>query len=80
MPLNKRQDRQLQTIIWMMEELRKEAAKQTERNGGGRSRRSSEEAQRMREDIIASRAKGVAASELAKKYGVSTAYIYMIKA
>jgi predicted DNA-binding transcriptional regulator YafY len=33
----------------------------------------------MREDILAKRAKGVSAAKLAEKYGVSTAYIYMIK-
>ncbi len=33
----------------------------------------------MRSDILAKRAKGVSALSLAKKYNVSTAYIYMIK-
>lgn len=79
MRLNKRQDRQLQTIISMIEELRNEAAKRPLAGEGGRRRRSAEDAQKMREDILASRARGVAVAELAQKYGVSTAYIYMIK-
>ena len=37
------------------------------------------EAEKMRADILAKRAKGVPATKLAEKYGVSTAYIYMIK-
>lgn len=44
-----------------------------------RRRRSSAEAEKMRADILAKRAKGVPATKLAEKYGVSTAYIYMIK-
>ncbi len=49
------------------------------RNGVKRHRRSAVEARKMREDIMAKRAKGVSAAKLAEKYGVSTAYIYMIK-
>ena len=45
----------------------------------GRKRRSSGDAEKMRADILAKRAKGVPAAQLAKKYGVSTAYVYMIK-
>ena len=33
----------------------------------------------MRNAVIAGRAKGVPATKLAEKFGVSTAYIYMIK-
>lgn len=33
----------------------------------------------MRATILADRAKGTSAAKLAAKYGVSTAYIYMIK-
>ena len=33
----------------------------------------------MRGAILAARAKGVSAAKLAEKYGVSSAYIYMIK-
>ena len=79
MPLNKRQDRELQTIISMIEELRKEATKQAGDSSGRRRRRSASDAQKMRQDILAARANGVPATELARRYGVSTAYIYMIK-
>ena len=41
--------------------------------------RSSADAEKMRADILAKRAKGVPATKLADKYGVTTAYIYMIK-
>lgn len=33
----------------------------------------------MKDQIRAARAKGVPATKLAEKYGVSTAYVYMIK-
>ena len=49
------------------------------RGGSKRRRRSGVEAEKMRADILAKRAKGVPATRLAEKYGVSTAYIYMIK-
>lgn len=48
-------------------------------SGRTRHRRSGVEAEKMRADILAKRAKGVPATKLAEKYGVSTAYIYMIK-
>ena len=38
------------------------------------------DAAKMRAAILAERAKGTSAAKLAAKYGVSTAYIYMIKA
>jgi len=44
-----------------------------------RRRRSSVDAEKMRADIIAKRAKGVSPKQLAEKCGVSRAYIYMIK-
>ncbi len=47
--------------------------------GKTRRRRSGADAEKMRAQIRAARAKGVPASKLAEKYGVSTAYIYMIK-
>lgn len=37
------------------------------------------EPSQMRAAILAERAKGTSAAKLAAKYGVSTAYIYMIK-
>lgn len=44
-----------------------------------RRRRSASDAARMREDVLAKRSKGISAAKLAEKYGVTTAYIYMIK-
>jgi len=44
-----------------------------------RHRRSAADAERMRADVLAKRAKGVPVTKLARDYGVSTAYIYMIK-
>ncbi len=44
-----------------------------------RRRRSSADAEKMKAKIRAARAKGVPAAKLAEKYGVSAAYIYMIK-
>jgi hypothetical protein len=49
------------------------------KTAGKRRRRSGVQVEKMRADILAKRAKGVAATKLAEKYGVSTAYIYMIK-
>lgn len=79
MSLNKRQEKQLQTIITLVDKFRKEAAREPGDKTTRRSRRSAAEAEKMRKDILAARAKGVAAAKLAEKYGVSTAYIYMIK-
>lgn len=44
-----------------------------------RRRRSSEDAEKMRDQILAARARGVSAVKLAEKYAVSTAYIYMME-
>ena len=56
-----------------------EEARGGARVGSKRRRRSAAEAEKMRADILAKRSKGVSAAKLAEKYGVSTAYIYMIK-
>ena len=48
-------------------------------SGGTRHRRRSEDAEKMKTQIRAARKKGVPAKTLAEKYGVSTAYVYMIK-
>lgn len=90
MSLTKRQLSKLNKIVEMAQELLASAGTDTTNStkgntsAGGRSgkvrrRRSSAEAEKMRADILAKRAKGVSAASLAKKYGVSTAYIYMIK-
>lgn len=79
MSLNRRQDQQLKTIISLIEELRRDASKTANGSGIRRRRRSAEDARKMREDILAARARGVPARKLAAKYDVSTAYVYMIK-
>ncbi len=80
MSLTKRQEKILSQIVTLVEKFRAEAAKSPEKSGkGGRMRRSAAEAEKMRKDILAARAKGVSVAKLASKYGVSTAYIYMIK-
>jgi hypothetical protein len=92
MSLTKRQISKLNKIIIMAQQLLATADSSASkriygrsgrpasgRGGKVRQRRSSAEAAKMRADILAKRARGVAAATLAEKYGVSTAYIYMIK-
>lgn len=80
MSMSKRQDAYLNKIVMLVEKVRAEAAKA---NGSAkrktRTRRTAADAAKIRKDILSARAKGVAATKLAEKYGVSTAYIYMIK-
>lgn len=81
MSLSKRQIAYLNKIITTAQKMLDTAHLEDSRSGGGpkRRRRSAVEAEKMRADILAKRAKGVPATKLAEKYGVSTAYIYMIK-
>lgn len=84
MSLSKRQVAYLNKIIVtaqkMLATAHLEASKPGARSGAPtRRRRSAAEAEKMRADILSKRAKGVPATKLAEKYGVSTAYIYMIK-
>ena len=82
MSLSKRQVAYLNKIISTAQKMLDTAHIEESRSASGkpkRHRRSAAEAEKMRADILAKRAKGVAATKLAEKYGVSTAYIYMIK-
>jgi hypothetical protein len=83
MALSKRQIAYLNKIISSAQKIldtaHLEDSRAGARSGPTRRRRSSAEAEKMRSDILAKRAKGVSAAKLAEKYGVSTAYIYMIK-
>lgn len=81
MSLSKRQIAYLQKIVVTAQKILDTAHLEEGRSGGGskRRRRTAVEAEKMRADIRAKRAKGVPAAKLAEKYGVSTAYIYMIK-
>lgn len=84
MSLTPRQERYLAKITQLVEAIQTEAKKTDGKagkaNGQGRMRRSAADAAKMRAVILAQRAKGISAAKLAAKYGVSTAYIYMIKA
>lgn len=88
MALTKRQVSRMNKVIGMVQDFLDQAERQAAReaarpklvrSGRRGTRRSSDEAAKMREDILARRAKGVPVAKLADKYGVSTAYIYMIK-
>ncbi len=85
MALSTRQTAYLNTILTTAQKLLDsvQATKKSKGNGSasprGRQRRSSVDAERMKEQILVARAKGVPATKLAEKYGVSTANIYMIK-
>jgi hypothetical protein len=80
MSLTQRQEKQLDQIVQLVEKLRADAMKTPAKKANGvRRRRTGAQAEKMRNDILAARAKGVSAAKLADKYGVSTAYIYMIK-
>lgn len=78
MSLSKRQIAYLNKIVGTAQKMLA-TAHLDDKAGPKRRRRSSAEADKMRADILAKRAKGVSAVKLAEKYGVSTAYIYMIK-
>lgn len=94
MTLTKRQVSKLNKVLAMVQEILNQAnneqkaaiktksRKKTTRAGSKprMTRRTPAQAAKMRADILAKRAKGVSAASLAQKYGVSTAYIYMIKA
>ena len=83
MSLTPRQERYLAKITQLVEAIQTEAKKAGGKSGNGngkvRKRRSAADAAKMRATILAERAKGTSAAKLAAKYGVSTAYIYMIK-
>jgi hypothetical protein len=82
MALSKRQTAYLNKIISTAQKFLATAEQEEKKAGKGgpkRHRRSGVEAEKMRADILAKRAKGVSAVKLAEKYGVSTAYVYMIK-
>jgi hypothetical protein len=79
MSRSNRQVAYLNKIIATAQKLLAIAEAEGRSPGPKRRRRSSADAEKMRADVLAKRAKGVPAAKLAEKYGVSTAYIYMIK-
>ena len=81
MELSKRQIHRLNAIIETAKKIiaTSEAHGAQASTGKMRRRRSAADAEKMRAQIRTARAKGVPASKLAERYGVSTAYVYMIK-
>lgn len=83
MSLTARQERYLAKITQLVRAIEGEAkaAVSNPSNHGRRvrRRRSKEDAAKMRTEVLAARARGESVARLAKKYGVSSAYIYMIK-
>lgn len=81
--LSARQERYLAKITQLVDSIQTETKKAKGNNGKanvkGRKRRSAADAAKMRSAILAERAKGASAAKLATEYGVSTAYVYMIK-
>lgn len=93
--LNKRQRSQLRKIVDQVDKIIAQAdaaetrqrkassldssKKGTRRRAIQRVRRNKEDANRMKREIKAARKKGQKVTDLAIKYGVSPAYIYMMK-
>ncbi len=83
-----RQQRKLEKIIAMAQDLLADMQKKSALNGytaaktgrkPKRTRRTAEEAKKMKTEIMAALKAKKTAAELAKRYKVSTAYIYMLK-
>ena len=83
MTLSARQHKRLTLIIENLALFLAESQRDNNKAGAAlkktRVRRNAEDAVKLRKQIKAERAKGVPAAELAKKFGVSVAYIYMAK-
>jgi DNA repair exonuclease SbcCD ATPase subunit len=83
-----RQQRKLEKIIVMAQDLLADMQKRNSLNGSAagktgrrvvRLRRTAEEAKKMKADVLAALKAGKPATAIAKRYKVSTAYIYMLK-
>jgi hypothetical protein len=83
-----RQQKKLEKIIVMAQDLLADIQKRSSLTGGAtaktgrkvvRLRRTSEEAKKMKADVLAALKAGKPATAIAKRYKVSTAYIYMLK-
>ncbi|MFO1033793.1 MAG: hypothetical protein U1E15_06880 [Hyphomicrobiales bacterium] len=85
MTLSTRQNKRLALIVENLALFLAEAQRENSKASASatpkktRIRRNAEDAVKLRKQIKAERAKGVPAAELAKKFGVSVAYIYMAK-
>jgi hypothetical protein len=69
-----------QELLATAEPTTRRAAKGAKLEAGKRTRRSGKELGAFRKMLKAERKKGARAEELAKKHGVSTAYIYQLGA
>ena len=78
MPPYSKQISALRRIVITAEKLISSLENEPQRSSG-RRRRSATEAKKMRAEILKARAKGVSVTKLAEKYGVTTAYVYMIR-
>jgi hypothetical protein len=83
-----RQQRKLEKIIVMAQNLLADMQKKSALSGSAavnsarkpkRTRRTAEEAKKMKTEILAALKAKKSAAELARRYKVSTAYIYMLK-
>lgn len=82
MALNSHDISKLHRIIALAEKLIANGAKSVPSNGraknGKRTRRTGRELKQFRKMLRAQRRKGIPVAELARKHGVSPAYIYML--
>lgn len=83
MTLNSHDIAKLHRIITIAEKLIAKGSKQSPNNGaskktGKRIRRTGGELVQFRRMLKAQRKKGVPVAELARKHGISSAYIYML--
>lgn len=83
MTLNSHDISKLQRIIALAEKLIAKGAKGSPGNGhakkaGKRVRRSGKQLAEFRKMLKAERKKGVPVADLARKHGISSAYIYML--
>ena len=82
MNLNKKELELLKTLrnltSKLLEEKSSEEASARSKLKGTRKRRSRKEAAKVKQEIIAARARGVAVKKISEKHGVTTAYVYQI--
>jgi hypothetical protein len=84
MKLSSDEAKLLKTFISLANKLLQESgagttlSKSKRSANGGRRRRSREDAAKVKQEIAAARARGVAVKKISAKYGVTPAYVYQI--
>ena len=84
MKLSRDEANLLKTFISLANKLLRErgtgttVSKSKRSANGGRRRRSREDAAKVKQEIAAARARGVAVKKISAKYGVTPAYVYQI--